>query len=75
MAKLSRLKPGDVLWDVHSYRTNGGSRRGVWQVVVKEVNQEEGWALCSWNGNPACKYTQRKLDRLRRTRPKEVKDV
>lgn len=65
MATLSKLRPGDILYDVHSERAGNTTmrRQGEWTVRVIEVHDDH--AMCSWNGNPATKYRERDLKKLR----------
>lgn len=53
--KISDLKPGQILFDVHSHRMGNTTMRtlGVWRVLVKEVDPEGRSFKASWNGNPA----------------------
>ena len=50
---ISNLKPGDVLWDAHSYRMGNTSMRsvGVWPVRILEVDPDGKWVKVSWNEN------------------------
>lgn len=72
MATLSKLKPGDVLYDVHSRRAGNTTTRvqSEWQVRVIEVHDD--YALCSWNGNPPDKYSDAELRRFRVTPAKKL---
>jgi len=73
--KIEKLKAGDVLYDVHSYRMGNTKMRsvGVWEVSVKEVHltPEVGapYIIASWNGNRAEKMYGRQIERLRSKRP------
>jgi hypothetical protein len=72
MAAFDKIKPGDVLYDVHRQRMGNTTmaRLGCWSVRVIEVNREERTALCSWNGNPPSTYREHSIKRLRRSKPK-----
>lgn len=74
MAKLYKIKPGQLLYDVHSVRAGNTTmrRQGIWTVKVIEIHAAEGWALCSWNGNPPKRYTAREIERLRVSEPKKL---
>ena len=65
MATLSKIKPGDVLYDAHSERAGNTtiSRQCEWEVHVTEVHDDH--AMCSWNGNPPRRYDAHALKRLR----------
>jgi hypothetical protein len=67
MATLEKLKVGDVLYDVHRTRMGNTTMtiQCEWDVYVKEVNVSDGYAMCSWNGNPPRKYYQHGLKKLR----------
>lgn len=69
MAKLEKLKPGDVLYDVHSRQMGNTTLRtiGVWQVKVIEVH--ENHALVSWNTNPPQKWYRRQIEKLKTKKP------
>lgn len=67
---LQAVKAGDVLYDVHNYKTNAGSRRGFWQVTVLSVDYVTETAIVSWNGNATREYSKREIERLRRNKPK-----
>lgn len=78
MAKLEKIKAGDVLYDVHTERAGNTKIRveGTWEVAVISVHpegtEERAYphAVCRWNGNRARVYTQYDLAKLRVT-PKE----
>ena len=74
MAAISRIKPGDVLWDAHKERMGNTrmTRLGCWPVKVIEVDLENRKALCSWNGNTPEWYRERRLSKLRRSKPKDA---
>lgn len=67
---FNAVKAGDVLYDVHRYKTNGGSKQGCWRVKIYEIDYEKGTAMASWNTNPPQKYFRRQIERLRRSQPK-----
>lgn len=51
---IAALKPGDVVYDAHMQKMGNTTTRrlGVWNVYIKEVDQDKGAVLASWNGNP-----------------------
>lgn len=67
MTTIEKIKPGDVLYDVHSERAGNTTVRiqREWKVFVKEVDVENRYAMCSWNGNRPTRYSERKLKKLR----------
>lgn len=75
MARLEKIKPGDVLYDVHSYRMGNTTLRslGLWKVQVIEVH--ETYALCSWNGNTPTKFYHCQLSKLKTKKPILVSDA
>ena len=66
MIKIQSLKPGDVLYDVHSERAGNTTlrREGVWECYVRAVDPNGKWVEISRNGNPARRFA---------TVPKEYK--
>jgi hypothetical protein len=73
MATMSKLKPGDVLYDVH--RTKMGnttaSTMGCWIVRVIEVHGT--YIIASWNGNPPRRMFEHSIKKLRVNKPVFVK--
>lgn len=49
--KIEQLKPGMVVYDVHSYRMGNTTVRsmGCWAVKILEVHERK--VVASWNGN------------------------
>lgn len=69
---ISTLKPGDVVYDAHMEKMGNTTMRrmGVWNVYIKDVNQEKGTVLASWNGNtPRTFYARAGKLPWRRTNP------
>ena len=52
--KLEKLKPGMVVYDVHSHRFGNTMLRtvGVWEVRIVSVDAAARVVTASWNGNP-----------------------
>jgi hypothetical protein len=78
MVAFSKIKVGDVLYDCHKYTAGNTNIRkmGTWPVKVIEVYPPGALnigasAMVSWNGNKPRIYTESKLKRLRRSRPKD----
>jgi hypothetical protein len=73
MATLSRIKPGDILYDVHSHKMGNttASTMGVWTVRVIEVH--ENHIVASWNGNSPEKMFEGRVSKLRVSKPVFVK--
>ena len=73
MATLERLKPGQILYDVHGYQRGNTTMRavGVWLVRVIEVDMERRRALVSWNSNsPEWRY-ERQISRYKVNDPRK----
>ena len=51
--KIDKLKPGMIVYDVHSYKMGNTtiSSVGVWDVEILEVDLGRVTVLASWNGN------------------------
>lgn len=73
--KYEKIKAGDVLYDVHSYRMGNTTIRsmGVWQVKVITLHPEDRTATVSWNGNRPERYYASDLKRLREKEPTLIK--
>jgi hypothetical protein len=73
MAIISKIKPGQTLYDV---RRNTGfnafrERYLVYPVLVEEVNVEEGYIVARWNVlNPPRKMYHSTIKNLRYKQPK-----
>lgn len=59
MASFDRIKEGQILHDYHRYK------EGHWMVRVVAIIPERRIAMCSWNGNPPQRYTEKMIHRLR----------
>lgn len=74
MVAISRLKPGDIVYDVG--RTKMGNttitRIAVWPVHIVAVH-EDGSVTARWNYNAERKYWGRSIRKWRRTMPKARK--
>jgi len=74
MATLSKIKPGQVLYDV---KINSGlaafrDKYSVWGVLVEEVNIEEGYIVARWNiVNAPQKMFEHRIKKLRVKEPKQ----
>ncbi len=69
MVAITALKPGDVVYDVHSERAGNTTMRrmGCWHVTIVEVHGDH--VIASWNGNPARHYGRAAVAKWRRSRP------
>lgn len=72
MVAISKLKPGDVVFDARKQKMGNTTMRRmvVWRVHIKEVH--EGHVIASWNGNAARAYRQYEVSRWTRTPPKRT---
>ena len=71
MATISRLKPGQTVWDAHKYKM-GNTRLftwGTWPVYVHEVDPDGQWVRASWNGNPDERFYARRVAKWRVIKP------
>lgn len=71
MAKIEKLKAGDIVYDVG--RTKMGnttmSTVSVWHVFIREVNIDENYVVASWNGNAPKKFYWRDIKSWRVNEP------
>jgi hypothetical protein len=69
--KWESVKQGDVLFSVVRQKMGNTamSRNAVFSVRILEIHHDEGYAMVSWNNNPAVRYSRRHVEKLRRSRP------
>lgn len=67
MIKFEKIKPGMVLYDVHTYQMGNTTLRshGEWEVDIIEVYPETRSASVSWNGNRPEVWGEKQLTKLR----------
>ena len=72
MAEISKLKPGQVLYDKHKYKMGNTtmSAWGLWHVYVKEVDPNGQFIVASWNGNKEEKMYSGRVKRFKVRKPK-----
>jgi hypothetical protein len=72
--KFEKIKPGMELLDIH--KTVRGStlmtELGCWKVIVKSVDPVSRTAMCSWNGNPATRYSEKRLKNCELSRQEHI---
>ena len=53
--KIDKLKPGMIVYDVHSHRMGNTTMRtlGVWRIRIEQLDLEKRTVYASWNNNPA----------------------
>ena len=75
MAKIEKIKPGQVLWSVSSGRLGNTmlTTKNLYPVRVVEVDMANKRVLASWNGNPERWMYQ--VAKLRVTKPVMVKSA
>jgi hypothetical protein len=71
MATISRLTPGQIVYDRHRYQMGNTtmSAWGTWEVRIIEVHADKGWVLASWNGNRPQRYDTKAIAKWRVKRP------
>lgn len=69
--KLEKLQPGQIVFDVHSYRMGNTTMRtmGCWSVRIVAVDLERGTVRASWNHNDITTYYQRSWSKWREKKP------
>lgn len=69
--RIEKLKPGMVVYDVHSHRAGNTSMRtiGVWPVEIVAVDVARGIVAAKWNYNRTEEYTKRKWSKWRLKAP------
>lgn len=72
MAKIEKLVPGQILWDV---KRNSGfkamyNKYSSWPVQVVEVNVEGGYIIARWNWNEPKRMGLKSIKSLRIKEPK-----
>ena len=76
MIKFEKIKPGMVLYDVHTYRRGNTTLRsyGEWEVDIIEVYPETRSASVRWNGNRPEVWREKQLNGLRAKPTEMVRD-
>jgi hypothetical protein len=71
--KFEKLKPGMVIWDVHSYTMGHTKVRsvGCWAVKIVEVHEDRS-ITASWNGNQPKRIVERHWRKFRAKKPELV---
>lgn len=71
MAKISKLKVGQILYDKHTYKMGNTTMRawGLWTVKVLEIDPEHRFIVASWNGNRAETMYQQRVEKLKVKKP------
>lgn len=68
---LDKLKPGMLVYDVHSYRMGNTTLRsiGVWNVHIFAVDHESRTVQAMWNGNKSQIFRERQWSKWRLKKP------
>ena len=71
MASINRLKPGQIVFSIESYKMGNTNIRckGLWEVRIVEVNLERSFVIASWNGNSSRKFFPQDIKKWRVKRP------
>ena len=71
---FDKLKPGMIVYDVHSYRMGNTSLRsvGVWDVQIVSVDVTREVVTASWNGNPPKDFYRSSWSKWRLKKPKLI---
>lgn len=74
MAKISKLKVGQVLWDTRRQRMGNTTLTRVckYKVWVEEIDPDERFIIASWNGNKPKKMWEQEVSKLRVKEPKTL---
>jgi hypothetical protein len=71
MATITRLKAGQIVWDLQ--RNTAGNttmkRDDLYEVKIIKVNLEENHVIASWNGNKPRRYNEREIKKWRVKEP------
>lgn len=72
MATISKIKPGQILYDKHKYRMGHTTMTtwGVWNVYVMEIDPNGEYIIASWNGNPPRRMSKIQVAKLKVKEPK-----
>jgi hypothetical protein len=72
MADITKIKPGQVLYDKHKHKMGNTKMTtwGVWPVSVKEVDPDGKFIVASWNGNPPRRMYESTVKKLKVKEPK-----
>lgn len=75
MATLSKLKPGQILYDKHKCKAGNTTlkRWGVWPVEVIEVHKNH--IIASWNGNKSRKFYEAEIKKFLVKKPTVSNDL
>ena len=69
MAKLNKLTPGQILWDIQKHCMGNTTVRTTSLYKVKVLEVHEDHAVVSWNGNAARKWSGSDVSKLRTKKP------
>lgn len=69
--KFEKLKPGMVVYDVHSYAMGNTTIRsiGVWEIRIISVDETSRSCMASWNGNQRRQYFEHNIKQWKEKKP------
>ncbi len=72
--KITDLKPGMIVYDVHKYKMGNTmiSTVGIWEVEIKRVDIEEGIVTARWNYNSEGRYFYHAWSKWRKNKPRLI---
>lgn len=82
--KISAIKPGQIVFSVEKRDSNvlsmSKSKKRlktvmVYPVFIKEVNEEEGYVVASWNSNTPKKFYESSVSKWKKEEPMTVKQA
>jgi hypothetical protein len=77
MASISKLTPGQILYDLRRQKMGNTtqSRTACFEVKVCEIAPDGLSITASWNGNPKVFYSARSVEKLRVNKPRPKREV
>lgn len=69
--KFDKLEEDMVLFDLQTTRMGRTTMKtkSLYKVLVISIDKEKRQAMCSWNGNPARRYSEREIEKLKAVEP------
>lgn len=71
MAAISRLKAGQIVWDLQRKKAGNTSTKldCLYQVKIIEVHLESSFVIASWNGNSPKRFNEKSVKKWRVVKP------
>lgn len=75
--KFERIKPGMTLYSVERGRMGNTTIKTtrIYHAQIVSIDAEKRCAMVSWNGNPAVRYHEGRLKKLREKKPVLIKNI